>query len=106
MGYVKGEKIYDKLSCSAFKTYVKFQPDLPPMVPYSLVPSMDGKKLQKVENRETSSTLYDHWKSNAIEKFLKGMTTKTGLPPIDQKKLMMLGAIALGALAGIYMLLR
>lgn len=106
MGYVKGEKIYDKLSCSVFKTYVKFRPDLPPMVPYSMAPTPDGKKLQQIENRETSSTLYDNWKSNAIEKFLKGMTTKTSLPPIDQKKLMMLGAIALGALAGIYMLLR
>lgn len=105
MGYIKGEKMFDQLSCSVFRTWVRFSPDTPPMVPYSTFYQSDGTPVQ-IENRETSSTLYDSWKSNSVERFLKGMTTKASLPVVDQKKLLMIGAIVLGAIVGIYMILR
>lgn len=105
MGYIKGEKMFDQLSCSVFRTWVRFSPDTPPMVPFSTFYQSDGTPVQ-IENRETSSTLYDNWKSNAVERFLKGMTTKATLPAIDQKKLLMIGAIVLGAIVGIYLILR
>lgn len=97
--------MFDKLSCSVFRTYVRFSPDTPPMTPFSTFYQSDGSPVQ-IENRETSSTLYDNWKSNAVERFLKGMTTKTSLPVVDQKKLMMIGAIVIGAIFGVYMILR
>lgn len=100
MGYVKGKKMKDKLRYATFPIYVKFVPELPPLVPYRY----EGQT--KIENRETSSTLFDHFKSNAIEKFLKGMTTKTSLAKIDQTKLLMLAAVVIGAIVGVYFILR
>lgn len=102
MGYLRGRKIKDELKYATFPIYVKWSPDIEPMVPS--VYDLDLKA--DVENRETSSTLYDHFKSNSVEKFLKGMTTKTSLPAIDQKKLLMLAAIVIGAIVGVYIILR
>lgn len=99
MGYVKGKKMKDELKYATFPIYVRFSPPIAPAVPFLI----DEASQAKIENRETSSTLYDHWKSNAIEKFLKGMTTRTALPSIDQKKLLMIALIIIGAVAGIYL---
>lgn len=102
MGYLRGKKIKDELKYATFPIYVRWSPNVEPMT--ASVYDMDLKA--NIENRETSSTLYDHFKSNAVEKFLKGMTTKTSLPQIDQKKLLMLAAIVIGAIVGVYIILR
>ncbi len=104
MGYVKGKKIWDRIDCSTFRTYVKFNPDIPPLVPMSTFKTSDGKTVQ-VPNKETSSTLYDVWRSKSIEKFLKSMTTKVKLPEIDKKTLLMVAALAIGAILGAYFIL-
>lgn len=101
LGYVKGKKMKDELKYAFFPIYVRFSPPMAPAIPFFV----DEETQAKIENRETSSTLYDHWKSNAIEKFLKGMTTRTALPSIDQKKLLMIAAIIIGAVAGLYLII-
>lgn len=103
MGYIKGKKIKDEFRYAIFPIYVRFFPDVEPRIPTTL--DMDLKT--EVENRETSSTLYDHFKSNAIEKFLKGMTTKANtLTAMDKNKLLMIVALIAGAAFGLYIILR
>ena len=99
MGYVRGIKIKDELKYMPFKTYVRFIPDIPPL---EVVCEVEG---ESVYNHETSSTLYDHWRSDALERFLAGMTTKKALTPLDQKKLIMIGLIVAGAALGIWLIL-
>lgn len=100
MGFLRGKKIKDELAFAPFKIYVRFIPDNPPLTPYSTDP--DGTVR---ENMETASTLYDHYRNDAVLKFLKGMTTKKVMTPIDQKKLLMIVGILAGAGLGLYMIL-
>jgi len=100
MGYLKGKKMKDALAFAPFKIYVRFIPDNPPLTAYSTDP--DGTVR---ENMETASTLYDHYRNDAVMKFLKGMTTKKTMAPIDQKKLLMIIGIIAGAGLGLYMIL-
>lgn len=99
MGYLRAEKFLDKIGYAPFKTYVMFIPDLPPLK--AMTVDSCG---EPVENVETASTLYDHYKNNAVEKFLAGMMTKKTLSPLDQKKLIMIIAIVAGAACGIYLM--
>lgn len=101
MGYIRGKKIKDEVAFIPFKIYVRFTPNEAPPLPYTVCD--DGSMMPNIE---TSSTLWDHWRSDSIEKFLNGLTTKKALAPIDQKKLMMIGVIAAGALAGLYILFK
>lgn len=100
MGYLRGRKIKDELAFAPFKIFVRFVPDTPPLKAYSTDP--DGEVR---ENMETASTLNDHFHNDAVEKFLKGMTTKKTMTPIDQKKLLMIIGIIAGAGLGLYMIL-
>lgn len=101
MGYIRGKNIKDEIAYIPFKIYVRFTPSAAPPDPFTTYE--DGTI---VPNLETSSTLWDHWRSDAIEKFLAGMTTRKTLAPIDQKKLLMIGVVIVGALAGLYILFR
>lgn len=101
LGYIRGKNIKDEIAYMPFRIYVRFTPGAAPPDPYTTYE--DGTI---VPNLETSSTLWDHWRSDAIEKFLSGMTTRRTLAPIDQKKLMMIGVVIVGALAGLYILFR
>ena len=100
MGYLRGRKMKDEIGFVPFKIYVRFVPDTPPLKAYSTGP--DGEVR---ENMETASTLYDHYRNEAVEKFLKGMMTKKTIAPIDQKKLLMIIGIIAGAGLGLYMIL-
>lgn len=100
MGYIRGKKIKDELKYMPFKTYVRFFPDDHPPHPV-IIMDEDG---QISENWETSSTLYDHWKSDSTDLFLKGMT-KTVMAGVDQKKLIMIFLLVAGACAGIYFIM-
>lgn len=100
MGYVRGKKIKDEAKYIFFKTYVRFTPDNKPPFPV-LIMGDDGVVR---ENWETSSTLYDHWKSDAGKSFIKGMTKAT-LTGGDQKKLLMIVGICVVAAIGLYFVL-
>lgn len=99
MGYVRGYKMLDEFKYIPFKTYVRFHPDEAPTTPYEIV----DKEI--VSNYETASTLYDHFATDAVAKFLSGMTTKKTLAPIDVKKLAMIGCIIAAAAAGILLIM-
>jgi hypothetical protein len=100
MGFTRGKKIKDELKYLPFKTYVKFIPDIQP--PFPLIIMDDSGAVR--ENYETASTLYDHWKSDSKEKFVKGMT-KTTLTGGEQKKLILVAMIGLVAAVGLYFVL-
>lgn len=97
MGYVRGKKIKDELKYLPFKTFVRFTPDTRP--PFPVVIMDDEGNLH--ENYETSSTLYDHWKSDAQSQFIKGVT-KTVLSGGDSKILFMILGVAAVACVGMY----
>lgn len=99
MGYQRGIKMLDELKYAPFKTYVRFVPDVSPEAP--VYKDSDGGL---VVCCETASTLYDHWRSDNLEKFLSGMITKKQLAPIDLKKLLMILIIAGAAAAGVALL--
>lgn len=97
MGYIKGVKIKDELKYMPFKTFVRFTPDQQP--PFPVIIMDDDGKMH--ENFETSSTLYDHWKSDAQAQFIKGIT-KTVLTGGDGKILIMILGIVAVACVGMY----
>lgn len=99
MGYQRGVKMMDELKYAPFKTYVRFFPDEAPAAP-----AFTNAEGILVECSETASTMYDHWRSDNLEKFLSGMITKKQMAPIDQKKLLMILLIAGAAAAGVAML--
>lgn len=99
MGYTRGKKIKDEFKYLPFKIFVRFTPDEQPPFPV-MVMCEDGSI---IENHETSSTLYDHWKSDSQKNFIKG-TTKTVLGGGDQKTLVLIFLIVAGACAAIYFL--
>lgn len=99
MGYTKGVKMKDELKYLPFKTFVRFTPDDKPPFPVVI---MDNDGVLH-ENYETSSTLYDHWKSDAQAQFIKGVT-KTVLTGGDGKILLMILGIAAVAAVGMYFL--
>lgn len=101
MGYQRGVKILDDFKYIFFKTYVRFVPDNPPG--YYTYTNADGDVMVC---RETSSTLYDHWRSDAQEKFMAGMTTKTSLAPSQLKKLALLGIVVAAAAIGALLLVK
>lgn len=100
MGFTRGKNIKDEIRYLPFKTYVKFRPDIHPPYPLLIVEE-DGTVH---ENYETSSTLYDHWKSDAQKNFIAGMT-KTVLTAGVQKKLVLMLAICAVAAVGLYLIL-
>ena len=97
MGYVRGKKIKDEFKYLPFKTYVRFTPDIAP--PFPVIIMDDAGTMH--ENYETSSTLYDHWKSDAQSQFIKGVT-KTVLSGGDSKILFMILGVAAVACVGMY----
>ena len=101
MGYQRGIRILDEFRYIFFKTYVKFIPDISPG--YYTYTDADGNV---IECRESSSTLYDHWRSDTQEKFMAGMTTKTSLSPSQLKQLGMIGIIVAAAAVGVLLLVR
>lgn len=100
MGFQRGIKILDELKYSPFKVYVRFNPDAPPGIP--LIKDESGNLVQCFE---TSSTLYDYWRSDASERFLFGMTTKKAMSLLDMKKLIMIGVVIAAAVAGVLLLM-
>ena len=101
MGYTRGKKIKDEFKYLPFKTYVRFYPDVSPDFPVAIA-HPDGTT---TDNWETSSTLHDHWKSDSVESFIKGMTTKATLSKGDQTKLIMIFLLVAGACAGAYFII-
>lgn len=100
MGYQRAVKFLDEMKYLPFKTYVRFIPDVRPAPP--VICDKDGQQRVCLE---TSSTLYDHWRTDSLEKFLSGMVTKAmKLVPIEQKQLLMIIVIIAAAAAGIYLL--
>lgn len=97
MGYTRGRKIKDEFKYLPFKTFVRFTPDEAPPFPV-IVMDDDGNVS---ENWETSSTLYDHWKSDSYKEFVKGVT-KTLLTGGDQRSLVLIFLIVAGACAAMY----
>lgn len=103
-GYLKGKRMLDKMKYYGLPVYVRFH-DLTKAPPYMVpITGPDGKTtLQK--SKETSSTLHDYFSSNAQQNFVKGMTTKANLlGKMDQKQLMMLAIVGIGAAVGLYMM--
>ena len=103
-GYIKGKRMLDKMKYYGLPVYVRFH-GLTKSAPY-MVPMTgpDGKTLLQ-RCKETSSTLHDYFASNAQQNFVKGMTTKANLlGKMDQKQLMMLAIVGIGAAVGLYMM--
>lgn len=98
LGYIRGRHIRDEVKYMFFKTFVKFSPL--DAIPYPVM--ITGDDQVQRPNRETSSTLYDFWRSDSIREFLKGMMTKIGMPAVTQKQIVMLACIALAAALGVY----
>lgn len=94
-GYIKGRKMLDELKYIPFKTYVRFNNTEQVAFPTETIGN-DGEPYLLLE---TSSTLYDRLKTKSTEKFVKGMT-KTSLTGGDQRRLIMIIAIALIAVLG------
>lgn len=101
MGYTRGRNIKDELKYLPFKTYVRFYPDVRPDFPV-IIAHADGTT---AENYETSSTLHDHWKSDSVDSFIKGMTTKATLSKGDQTKLIMVFLLVGAACVGAYFII-
>lgn len=95
LGYCKGLKMLDELKYLPFKTFVRFNKIQNVAFPTETIGD-DGKPYLLLE---TSSTLYDRLKTKSTEKFVKGMT-KTSLTGGEQKRLIMIVAIALIAVLG------
>lgn len=99
MGYIRGFKILDGWKYLPFKTYVKFNGGKPVAFPTETIDD-DGKPYTVLE---TSSTLFDRYKSKSTEKFVRGMT-KTSLTLGDQRKLILIAVVGLVAVAGMALL--
>ena len=95
LGYSKGVKMLDELKYLPFKAYVRFNWTEPVAFPTETIGD-DGKPYYLLE---TSSSVYDRFKTKSTEKFVKGMT-KASLTGGDQKRLIMIVAIALIAVLG------
>lgn len=55
-------------------------------------------------NLETSSTLHDYYKSNAMQKWIRGFT-KIALDPLDTKTLAGVAVVAVGGILGFFLLM-
>lgn len=95
MGYIRGYKMLDGWKYLPFKTFVKFVNLQAVKFPTETVDNA-GKPYAVLE---TSSTLYDRYKTKSTEKFVKGMT-KTSITLGDQRKLIMIVLVALVAIGG------
>lgn len=95
LGYIKGFKMLDEIKYIPFKEFVRFNNLEPVAFPTETIGD-DGEPYRLLE---TSSTLYDRYRTKSTEKFVKGMT-KASLTGGDQKKLVMLALIAIIAVAG------
>lgn len=82
-GFVEGRNFMDSLIYSGTKVYVRFR----------------GFECAPRPNDETSSTLYDYFRSDAQADFIKGMTS-ISMPPMDvQKILLVAAAVVVGIVA-------
>lgn len=55
---------------------------------------------------DTSATLYDYYKTNALADFKKGMAKVSTLPELDLKMLGTIGIVAAGIICGLVLLMR
>lgn len=92
LGYIPARGYKEELRYFWTKVYVK----------------LEGFKVhdclsEKEPNLETSSTLHDYLQSDAQEQFMKAMG-RISFAPLDSKKLILIGAIGLGAVLGFLIL--
>lgn len=81
MGFVEGTNFMDNILYAGVKVYVRFR----------------GFEAAEPPNAETSSTMYDYFRSDAQRDFVKGMTS-ISMPPMDLQKI---GIIAAAIVTGI-----
>lgn len=89
-GYLKAEKWLEDMGAVGMPVYIKF-------VNW---PQVDAAEYG---NLETSSTLYDYYKSNAMAKWLHGFT-RIALDPLDTKTLAGVAVVAVGGILGFFLL--
>lgn len=97
LGYIRGKKMKDELKYLPFTCYVKFSNAAQPAFPVTILDDSG----ESYPCYETSSTLYDRYKSRSEELFMKGITTKTSISGGDMKTLAMIAIIAAVAIVGI-----
>lgn len=90
-GYLKAEKWMEEMGALGMPVYVRF-------VNW---PQVDAKQYG---NLETSSTLHDYYKSNAMQKWIRGFT-KIAFDPLDTKTLAGVAVVAVGGILGFFLLM-
>lgn len=97
-GFKRCERLYDSIVWWGVPVYLKLQDFR--MYDITADKEPDGSYTY---SQDTPATLNDFMRSNATEKFIRGMA-KTGLPEMDLQKLVMMGIVAVGAVIGLWML--
>lgn len=82
-GFIEGKNFMDSILYAGVRVYVRFR----------------GFECAPSPNNESSSTLYDYFRSDAQSDFIKGMTS-ISMPPMDLQKIALVGvAVVVGILA-------
>lgn len=95
MGYIRAYKFLDGWKWLPFRVYVRFIGAEPVPFPTETIDD-DGSTYTVLE---TSSTLFDRYRTKSTEKFVKGMT-RISITLGDQRKLILIAAVGLIAAAG------